>query len=162
MIGRLAGHPAIGQNAPAQPAAMNARAVTIVDVTNVHRVVAAPVIGPHSGTTVVAMIVRRAAGLLAGMMTAPPTATAVRVMNDRTTQASQGALRKEVTIVSARRSGQDQAKAPDQPLRVVVIATNVHSVCAPDRTVTIPATDQAKEAADRLHASKNSFPDRSG
>lgn len=161
-IDRLADHPAIGRNAPDHRAATNALAATIVDVTSVHRVGAAPVTAPLSGTTAVVMTVRQAAGLPAGMMIGPPTVIAERGMNGRTTQANQGALTKELTIASARRSAQDRARAHGPVRRVVAKAINVPSASAPGPTVITPATGQDKEVAGRLPANKNSFPDRSG
>ena len=170
MIGHRAVRPAIALIGPVQPAAMNARAAMTVDVTSGHRAVDAPVTGLHSGTTVVGMIGRQVAGQLAAMMIGPPTVIprqvgavrAVRVMNGRTTQANQGALRKEATIASARHSGQGQARAPGPVRRVAAIATSGPSACAPGRSVTTPATDRVREAADRPRANRNSFPDRSG
>lgn len=170
MIGRLVVRPVIARNDPVQHEAMNARVAMIAEVTNGHRGVGAPATGQHSGTTVVVMIVLQAAGLPAAMTIGPPTVIprqdgagrVERAMNGRTTQANQGALRREVTIASARRSDQGQARAPGPVRRVAAKAINVHSAFAPGPPVTTPATGRARAAADRPRANRNSFPDRSG
>ncbi|MFZ1688533.1 MAG: hypothetical protein WAU70_13980 [Flavobacteriales bacterium] len=146
---------AIARNDPGQPAAMNGHAGMIVDEMNDPRVGAAQVTDLHSGTTAAAMTVHQAVGLLVAMTIGPPIAIAVPGMTGRTTPAGQGALRKEVTRACARRSDQDLPKAPDRTPRVAAIAINDPSACVPGGTVTIHATDRAREVAGHRRENRN-------